>query len=122
MKILITSRNLLLSMSAIKNFIMFLCRLFGIEVGNTTPTVQPSTTVILNPALEMSETVLKQIVSEYEDDEEQGKIRKYIRAQEAKGIYNYSFETSKWRVVVQSTRGVGAQFYNAKKEQEGTSY
>ena len=107
--------------TCIKNFILALLSMFKDK-----ETVQPSTTTkpatTLNPALEMSETVLKELVSEYEDDEEQGKIRKYIRAQEAKGIYNYSFETSKWKVVIQSTRGVGAQFYNAKKEQEGTSY
>lgn len=104
-------------MSVIRKLLNFLIRLLGGEEKK--PTTTP--TVTLNPALKMSETVLKNLVVGY-DDEEQGKIREYIRAQEAKGIYNYSFETSKWRVVVKSTSGHGAQYHEAKKEQEGTSY
>ena len=43
----------------------------------------------------MSESVIKFLVQGH-SDEEQGKIRDYIKKQEAAGIYEYSFSTSRW--------------------------
>ena len=43
----------------------------------------------------MSESVIKFLVQGH-SDEEQAKIRDYIKKQEAAGIYEYSFSTSRW--------------------------
>ena len=43
----------------------------------------------------MSESVIKFLVQGH-PDEEQAKIRAYIKKQEAAGIYEYSFSTSRW--------------------------
>lgn len=117
MKILITSDVLLLSMSFIRKLLNFIIRLLGGEEKKTT--VQPPVTI--NEALRMKEDVI-QVLTQGHPYEEQAKIREYIRKQEEQGIYNYTFETSRWKVVVRSTSGHGAQFYTNPKEQEGTSY
>ena len=79
-------------MSVIRKFIMFLCRIFGIELKEeNTPTVQQE----VKPSLYMSEDVIAFLVQGH-PEEEQARIRAYIKAQEAKAIYEYSFSTSRW--------------------------
>lgn len=100
-------------MSFIKALMNFLRRIFGRSTVQTTQTTQ---TIVLDSSKEMSEENIQVLVQGH-SIEEQGKIRKYITGQEAKGIYNYVFETSRWKVTVQN-----GQFFTGKKEQEGTSY
>ena len=69
----------------------------------------------------MKEDVIQVLVQGH-PYEEQAKIREYIREQEKQGIYNYTFETTCWKVTVRSTSGNGAQFYTGPKETDGTSY
>lgn len=79
-------------MSVIRKFIMFLCRIFGIELKEeNTPTVQQE----VKPSLYMSEDVIAFLVQGH-PEEEQARIRAYIKAQEAKAIFEYSFSTSRW--------------------------
>jgi 4-hydroxyphenylpyruvate dioxygenase-like putative hemolysin len=103
-------------MSVIRKLLNFLIRLLGGEEKK--PTTQ---SVVVDKAYCMKEDVIQVLVNGHPFDE-QAKIREYIRKQEEQGIYNYTFETSRWKVVVRSTSGHGAQFMTQVKEQEGTSY
>lgn len=98
----------------VEAIVAFFKAIFGGK--KSTATVQP-----VKEAYRMKEDVIQVLVQGH-PYEEQAKIREYIRMQEEQGIYNYTFETSRWKVVVRSNSGHGAQFYNQVKEQEGTSY
>ena len=101
----------------VEALVAFIKAIFG---GKKSTTVQQ--TIVLDPSKEMSERTIQVLVQGHPTDE-QGKIRKYIAGQEAKGIYNYVFETSRWRVTVkEGVAPYGAQFHTGVKEQEGTSY
>lgn len=103
---------------SLAKLIDFVLRLLGIKKEET---VAPKPVVTLNEALRMKEDVIQVLVQGH-PYEEQAKIREYIRKQEEQGIYNYTFETTRWKVTVQSTSGFGAQFFTGVKETEGTSY
>lgn len=81
---------LLFVMSFIKALMNFLRKLFG---GST---VQSSTqTVKLDSSKCMKEDVIDFLANGHDQDE-RGRIRAYIKEQESKGIYEYSFSTSRW--------------------------
>ena len=78
----------------IKNLLAFLKDLFG----DKKETVQPSTTtqtIVLDPSKCMPEGVLDRVAGDHEG-EERTRIRAHVRGQEARGIYNYEFSTSRW--------------------------
>ena len=92
MKILITSDVLLLSMSFIRKLLNFIIRLLGGEEKKTT--VQ-QTTPVIDASKCLKEDVIDFLANGH-DQEERARIRAYIKKQEAAGIYEYSFSTSRW--------------------------
>lgn len=85
-----TPENLLLFMSLLRKIMRLLKIIFTEE---TAPAVQP--TVTIDPSKCMKEDVIDFLVQGHEQDE-RGRIRAHIKEQESKGIYEYSFSTSRW--------------------------
>ena len=84
-------------LTALRNILLVILELFkGKE------TVQSSTqTVKLDPSKCMKEDVIDFLVQGHDQDE-RGRIRAYIKEQESKGIYEYSFSTSRWHFEVKN--------------------
>ena len=78
-------------MSVIRKLLNFLIRLLGGEEKKPTTTTTP----VLDNSKCMKEDVID-FLAHGHDQEERARIRAYIKAQEAAGIYEYSFSTSRW--------------------------
>lgn len=85
----------------VEAIVAFFKAIFG---GNKSTAVQQSNTYDKSKC--MPEDVLDYLVNGHEG-EERTKIRAYIRGQEAKGIYEYTFSTSRWYYKIKNGQIVG---------------
>lgn len=86
-------------MSAIANIINFFRSLFGLGKKETvtvkTVIEETKPEIVRDPSKEMSEGVMGFLVQGHPESE-QKEIEKFVREQEAKGIYEYDIVSSRW--------------------------